>query len=311
MRFALPVLLLLLSRAAATAQPFAFKMELDALNLYYGEQPCFAYQTGTLAYDGRYARANYLHPLYGLSGAVLTQDFPGDHRHHRGVFWTWHQLFADSLRVGDPWLCEGLRWEVKVEETQARRRRASLQAQVYWLADATAPEAAPDTLLREDLRIQIRQRSNNIRTIDFDVTLHALVPGIRIGGSEDAKGYGGFSVRLNTDTPLSFSNGEGSVQPQKTAVAAGGWVRAEGVFNALLPEQTAVVMMCEPEQLPQFQGWILRKANSMQNPAFPGRQPIAIPMDEPLRFRNRLLLHRGPLKDKKVARYYRRFLRKR
>ncbi len=311
MRLAFSALLLIVSLANAPAQPFSFKTELDALNLYYGEQPCLAYQTGTRAYDGRYARANYLHPLYGIGGAVLTQDFPEDHRHHRGVFWTWHQLYAGSLRIGDPWLCEGIRWEVEVLETQARRKRASLRARVYWLAGDTAPDTAPDTLLREDLHLQVRQRNKSTRTIDFDITLHAMAPGIRIGGSEDAKGYGGFSVRLNTANPLTFSNANGRVQPQTTAVEAGGWVRAEGVFNTLLPRQTAVVMMCEPEQLPQFQGWILRRENSMQNAAFPGRQPIAIPVDAPLRFRNRLLLYQGSMKDKKVERYYRRFLRKR
>ena len=293
------------------AQPFEFRRDLDALTLYYGEQPCFAYQTGTLAYADAYPRSNYLHPVYGLGGALLTQDFPEDHRHHRGVFWTWHQLFAGEVRVGDPWLCEGIQWEVKVLETQARRKRASIEAIVYWMAGPDAPQGVPDTLVREDVRIYIRQKGQDVRLLDFDIQLTAMAPGIRIGGSEDKKGYGGFSVRLNTTNPLTFSNGNGIVTPQTTAVQAGGWVRASGNFNALLPEQTSVVMMCEPEELPQFQGWILRKQNSMQNPAFPGATAIELSQQEPLRFRNRLLLHRGPMKDQKTDRLYRQFLRKR
>jgi hypothetical protein len=294
-----------------SAQPFEFRREMDALTLYYGEQPCFAYQTGTLAYDDAFPRSNYLHPVYGLGGALLTQDFPEDHRHQRGIFWAWHQLYAGEVRVGDPWLCEGIQWEVKVLDTQARRKRASLEAVVYWMAGPDAPQGVPDTLAREKVRISIRQKGKAVRLLDFDIELTAMAPDIRIGGSEDEKGYGGFSVRLNTTNPLTFSNAQGTVTPQTTAVEAGGWVRASGTFNALLPEQTSVVMMCEPEQLPQFQGWILRRQNSMQNPAFPGATAIELSQEVPLRFRNRILLHRGPMKDQKTDRLYRQFLRKR
>lgn len=297
--------------APLNAQPFEFREELDVLTLYYGGQPCLAYQTSTLAYDDTYPRSNYLHPVYGLGGALLTQDFPEDHRHHRGIFWTWHQLFAGEVRVGDPWLCEGIQWEVKAVKADARRNLASIEAVVYWLPGPDAPPGIPDTLAREEVHIHIRQKGKDIRLLDFDIKLTAMAAGIRIGGSEDKKGYGGFSVRLNTTNPLTFSNASGTVTPQTTAVEAGGWVRASGNFNALLPEQTSVVMMCEPEELPQFQGWILRKQNSMQNPAFPGATAIELSQQEPLRFRNRLLLHRGDLKDKKVERLYRQFLRKR
>lgn len=296
---------------SVSAQSFEFRKELDALTLYYGEQPCLSYQTGTLAYNDQYPRSNYLHPVYGLGGALLTQDFPEDHRHHRGVFWTWHQLYAGGVRVGDPWLCEGIHWDVKVTATETGRKRAGIDAVVYWLAGQNAPAGVPDTLVREDVRIRIRQKGKTVRLLDFDIELTAMAPEILIGGSEDKKGYGGFSVRLNTTRSLTFSNAKGNVTPQTTAVAAGGWVRASGNFNALLPEQTSVIIMCEPERLPQFQGWILRKQNSMQNPAFPGATAIALSQDTPLRFRNRLVLHQGSLKDKKAERLYRQFLRRR
>lgn len=304
-------LLALNCAGSAVAQQFEFRQELGALALYYDEQPCLTYQTGTLAYNDNYPRSNYLHPVYGLSGALLTQDFPADHRHHRGIFWTWHQLYAGDIRIGDPWLCEGIRWAVEVKETRAHRKRATLKAIVYWLAGPDAPMGVPDTLVREEVQLRIRQKNKAVRILDFDISLTAMAPDVRIGGSEDKKGYGGFSIRLNTTNPLTFSNAQGEITPQSTAVKAGGWVRANGNFNALLPQQTAVVMMCEPEQLPQFQGWILRQKNSMQNPAFPGATPIKLSQRKPLRFRNRLLLHRGAMKNRKVEQLYRQFLRKR
>ena len=41
------------------------------------------------AKDARRSRACYIHPLWGLNGEVLTDDFPKDHYHHHGVFWAW------------------------------------------------------------------------------------------------------------------------------------------------------------------------------------------------------------------------------
>src|SRR4026207_2539905 len=52
--------------------------------------------------DGQAARSNYFHPLYDLDGNVLTEDFPKDHIHHRGIFWAWHQVRINGKPVQDP-----------------------------------------------------------------------------------------------------------------------------------------------------------------------------------------------------------------
>lgn len=54
------------------------------------------YQRAALSKDGKFARANYVHPLFGLDGSILTEDFPADHPHHRGVFWAWQQEYAEQ-----------------------------------------------------------------------------------------------------------------------------------------------------------------------------------------------------------------------
>ncbi len=38
------------------------------------------------------ARSNYIHPLYGLDGEVLTADWSTDHPHHRGIYWAWPEV---------------------------------------------------------------------------------------------------------------------------------------------------------------------------------------------------------------------------
>lgn len=39
--------------------------------------------------DPRCMAGCFVHPLYGISGEILTDDAPRDHYHHHGVFWTW------------------------------------------------------------------------------------------------------------------------------------------------------------------------------------------------------------------------------
>ena len=79
-------------RLAKTKQGYAF---------YEGRNKIMSYQQQYKAQKGKYRRCHYIHPLYGLDGEVLTEDFPADHPHHRGIFWGWHQLWLGDKKVGD------------------------------------------------------------------------------------------------------------------------------------------------------------------------------------------------------------------
>ena len=83
-----------------------------------GEKVLF-YQSEPQSYQGKYERCNYIHPLWGIDGAVLTEDFPSDHLHHRGIFWAWHQVWIDGKRIGDPW--ETKDFEQYVTEVEDRK----------------------------------------------------------------------------------------------------------------------------------------------------------------------------------------------
>ena len=74
----------------------------ESLQLREREQPVFVYNHGVITrqdipeQEHRRSRSCYMHPLYGLSGEVLTDDFPQDHYHHHGVFWTWPHVLVDG-----------------------------------------------------------------------------------------------------------------------------------------------------------------------------------------------------------------------
>jgi hypothetical protein len=85
---------------AASDTGFRFAMIGDkSLGLWEGGQPVLVYHFGPItssnAPNAR-SRSDYFHPLYGLDGEVLTDDFPKDHDYHRALYWTW-----SHIRVGD------------------------------------------------------------------------------------------------------------------------------------------------------------------------------------------------------------------
>lgn len=55
-------------------------------------RPVLTYNFGTVpvpdGVGGKYAvaRSNYVHPLYGPNGELLTKDYSKDHPHHRGIY---------------------------------------------------------------------------------------------------------------------------------------------------------------------------------------------------------------------------------
>ena len=56
-----------------------------------------------------------------------------------------------------------------------------------------------------------------------------------------------------------------------------------------------VAIICHPDN-PMFpEKWILRKKGSMQNPVFPGREPVALSMTDPLILKYRLIIYAGHL----------------
>ena len=100
---------------------------------YEGDTKVLFYQAERKALpDGQAARSNYFHPLYDLDGNVLTEDFPKDHIHHRGIFWAWHQVRINGKPVQDQWMNSESFWPVRDARTDADARSASLELRVGW-----------------------------------------------------------------------------------------------------------------------------------------------------------------------------------
>ncbi|TRZ42262.1 DUF6807 family protein [Robertkochia solimangrovi] len=279
----------------AYAQRLEFQQTDSTLVLLENSNPRFTYHIKTTSDSGKYPRTNYIHPLFDENGLAVTEDFPEDHPHHRGIFWTWHQLYLNDERLADPWFCEGITWEVNVIETTISDSTATLKARVIWTIDSK--NNMP--VIREDLSITFKRIEAGIFSVAFDIQILALIEGISLGGSEDAKGYGGFSVRMNLPENPVFTGISGKVIPENLPVEAGDWI-AIGPLKNNSQDSGLIIKAC-PESIPGFLGWILRDKNSMQNAAFPGRDPILISKTIPLVLKNKVIIYQNTELSKIIA----------
>lgn len=121
---------------AADAEPrLKLKATEHGLQALYGEQPVFTYQRdpqpGPSGTKPLFARGAYIHPLYAPNGAVVTDDFPSDHLHQRGVFFAWTKtqigdLHPDFWNIGD-----GL-GRIRAEDARDQRDIPGFDADHIW-----------------------------------------------------------------------------------------------------------------------------------------------------------------------------------
>jgi hypothetical protein len=114
-----------------------------------------------------------------------------------------------------------------------------------------------------------------------------------LGGSNDDKGYGGFTARLATPDDTTFTGAVGPVTPQRTPVFGGSWMNLSGTLEG---QPYGVAILQHPRN-PLFpEAWILRhvkRFSNMQNAVYPWRYPVKLPTDNPVVLRYRLVLHKG------------------
>ncbi len=251
--------------------------------------------------DGTAARSNYFHPLYDLDGRVITEDFPADHIHHRGIFTAWHQVLIDGKTVQDQWVNRDSFWPVQEARTASDATSATLRLRVHWesplFVDA---QGRRRPFVEEHTVTRVHRVDGNTRAIDFHQRFTALVDGVAIGGSNDAKGYGGFSPRVIMPKDIVFRGDKGVVTPIENAVEASPWMDISGSYGPA--GKSGVTILTHPTSTGFPQKWILRARNSMQNAAYPGQQPVAVPRDRPVTLRYRLVLHRGELAPAEIDR---------
>jgi len=275
-----------------------FQEENGKVSLYNGDELIFSYQVESKSHQGQYPRANYIHPLNDFSGNSITEDFPEDHLHHRGIFWTWHQLYLNGQSLADPWMCEGISWKVHNVKHRVKKEKAIMTSTVDWLIGEER-----QNLVREEVEVAY-QGAEDHYLLDFNIKLSSLQNNVSIGGSDDNKGYGGFSPRLALGDQVTFSDASGTVTPDNEQVQAGNWM----VVSDIGVDELDVAIMYHPASTAALQGWILRAKGSMQNPVWPGRERAVLNQGDQVEMIARLVVFREKAQPENVENIYQDFL---
>ncbi len=262
-----------------------------------GNDSIFFYQKSPKDKNGQYSRCNYLHPFYGVDGSRLTEDFPEDHLHHRGIFWAWHQILIDGKQVADGWELKDFQQKVTNFEYRLQKGAGVLNTTVEWKSPQW--KNGLEAFIKENTQITMFPKTGNYRRIDFEIQIKALTDRLSIGGSADEKGYGGFSARLKLPSDVKFSGQSGSVEPQNTAVNCGSFMNISGGFLKGNKPGGVVIIANESNPEPN-KSWILRKSASMQNAVFPGKTAFPIPFDKPLILKYSLIIYRDEITTKQI-----------
>ncbi|HNR30367.1 MAG TPA: PmoA family protein [Candidatus Hydrogenedentes bacterium] len=278
---------------------FVFQDDGQALTILENDAPVLVYRYGMVEpperVDAKFRRACYIHPLYGLDGEVLTQDFPFDHRHHRGVFWAWPKSTVGG-RAADVWALEGIR---QVHEAFVERRADAAEAVIAvrngWVYDDEPGKA----VVREHVRFVVHPVGENTRAIDFELTFeNASGEEVVISGSsaEDkgvTKGYGGFCLRPDaTRSPMRFTAVNG-VEKEDALSLETPWCDVSFPVERKDDKLSGVAIFQHPRN-PGYPhpGWILRHygflgvswPHTVDHPLAPGAS---------VTLRYRMWIHRG------------------
>lgn len=279
----------LLAPAAGWARPQLLDAVIgpDGVTVTEDDRPVLFYRTRPADPAAEPGRLNYVHPLYAPDGTVLTEDRPADHPHQRGLFWSWHQVRLGDRVVADGWFMKGLTFVVKKTAFSTDGRGVgTLTLDVDWIV-SSGPELV--YVATETTRVRVPPLGKDgARRIEFETVLTPTVDGLSLGGSDDAKGYGGFAMRLIAPDRLAFASRGKVVTPAAGPVAAGAgmgfsWPGQPGL------SQWAVGLACKANGRPITQ-WILRRELSMQNCVWPGRAPVALPRGKPLRLESTVVV---------------------
>jgi len=215
--------------------------------------PVFTFNYGTMLKEGTApdrARCCYLNPVYAPNGVDVTDDFPKDHPHHRGISWMWPVVIVDN-QTYDLWTIKGIldRFE-KWERKKAGKEQVDLAYQGGWYI-------GDRKVVQENVEIVAHSIVAGRRDLDVTVTLHSVGGAdVQIGGThEHDKGYGGaLEIRFapRTDTRINTVAQENAPDSDRVPAA---WAELTGNFGGKI----ATTRVTEDSSDPGFpNGWCLR-----------------------------------------------------
>lgn len=280
------------------ADSFRFTNTTDkSLALFEGDRPVFVYNHGVIkppaGVPADRARSSYIHPLYGPDGEVLTDDFPKDHYHHRGLFWSW-----PHVRIGDQhydlWMLNGIehrfeRWLSR----EAGANGATLGVENGWYVGERK-------VVREQVWIRTTPSIRDDRALDVELTWTPIAEPLTLEGAE-GKSYGGLTLRFapRTNTVITTPLGQGEKDLTITRLP---WADLSARFAGREQASGAAIFVApdHPDYPPE---WLTRHYGVLCL-GWPGVKPKTFQLGETIRCRYRVWIHRGAASVERLKQAY-------
>ncbi|MCF6286062.1 MAG: PmoA family protein [Candidatus Hydrogenedentes bacterium] len=282
-----------------------FNVDDDGTSLSISEngKPVLAYHHGWVdppeGVDAHFRRTGYVHPLYGLDGEVLTQDFPDDHYHHRGVFWGWPNTTWKGKQVST-WSLKGARQSpVSCAKPTFTNDTVTFSGENHWILD----EAPDHPIASERYRVVVHAATDISRAIDFTITIKNIsdAPITMLGATTDQKGYGGFNLRPDkTRKPMHFTSAMGPHTEDAFDIASP-WVDLSYPMAPGSENLSGAAIFQHPANPGYPHEWWIIRHYAFLGHSWPGNTPYEIKPGDEVTLRYRLYTHRGTAKDGKVA----------
>ncbi len=286
----------------AAAQVFAFhEITSASLQLAEGPRPVFVFNHGVITrgdlpeQEHRRSRSDYLHPLFGLSGEVLTDDFPRDHYHHHGVFWTWPHVLVD-----------GTEHDLWAGATIAQRFGRFLVREAGPVAAVLGMEngwyVGEERVLIERVWIRAYRAAETDRALDMELYFTPLKP-ITLQGAEE-KSYGGLAIRFapgsRAETRIMVPSGLADDDLPDTRLK---WADFTSRFGPM-EHPSGAAMFVSPRHPDYPPTWLTRYYGAMCI-GWPGVVARSFEPDVPFQLDYRLWLHRDAVDHGQLQEVYR------
>lgn len=298
---------LFLCLAVAPLAYGAFTMDDDgkSITIHENGKPVLVYHYTMVdppkLVPAKFRRSCYIHPLYGLDGEVMTQDFPLDHFHHRGVFWAW-PLCKVGEKPMDVWALEGVRQVHEKWLAREAGETAQVGVQNVWVYD----DAPDQPKVRETIQFTVRPADAQSRIIDFDLKFENVSgEAVTFLGAKD-KGYGGFCFRPDAGRkPMTFTAATGVLKEDALRLDTP-W--ADVSYPVKPDGPSSGVAVFEHPSVPgyPFPGWIMRHY-SFLGASWPHETSHMLKPGESFTLKYRMLVHRGTAEQANVAELFKKY----
>lgn len=291
--------------------PFQFFDEPGKrLRLQEGKRNILAFNYGAITdptvpkEDHRRTSSCYIHPVWGLEGEVLTADFPKDHYHHHGIFWTWPYVRVDG-KTYDLWTYSNI---------QHRFLR--------WLHRETGPVAAilgvesgwfvgDKKVVTERVWITAYRSQPDSRSIDLALVVVAEDADVTLQGRAK-KSYGGLTFRFDV-----WPRRDAKVRvPGRTLGSVGpGVASKEDLVNTRLPwadlvthvsgapHRSGAAVFVNPHHPDYPPTWLTRTYGALCV-GWPGVKPYTLPAQHSVQMDYRVWIHRSEVEPVQVQHVY-------